>query len=189
MLIVHNFKLDFNTSTKIYKVISKEISICPVCGEVLCLYGCRTRIMINEEGEQSYLEIQRLYCETCHRIHHELPSILIPYKRYTQKAIQEVIDGYLQDTQDTITVVADEKTIYNWISWFFTLSTYFQNCLTTIEERLTVTHLTKSLLPFQRNDKPSIWLAELVRSIVNSNLWLSTRSYLHVQPVDVKINM
>lgn len=189
MIIVHNFKLHFNTLSKIYKVISYETPICPICGETLDLYGVRNRIMINEEAEISYLEIRRLYCNKCHKIHHELPSIIIPYKRYTQKAIQQVIDGYLQDTQSTIEVAADNKTINNWKSWFFTLSPYFKNCIATIEERLNVIQLTKSILPFHRNDKPLEWLAKLVRCIVNSNLWISTRSYFHVQSFDDKIKM
>lgn len=180
MIIVHNFKTEFNSEMNELRIISLEVARCPICGKVLVPYGIRNRIVINSAGVVFSLVIRRLWCCDCHRIHHELPSILIPYKRYSCAAIQSVIDASFQHTN--IGVVADNKTIRNWITWFTEFSSYFKSCLISLKEQHRVDNLI-SILPFSRLDKPKKWLSFLVRSIVNSNMWVSTRSSLCVQSI------
>ena len=122
--------------------------------------------------------IRRLSCAQCNRIHHELPDLLVPYKRHVADSIEAVISGNSQD------VAADESTIKKWRLWFHEVAEYFQGCLKSILIRHDAASVeNKSDLPkskLQRicqyvGDAPG-WLARVVRPIVNLNLWVHTRS-------------
>ena len=106
------------------------------------------------------LIIRRLKCKGCGRVHHELPDILVPYKRYSSESIEAVITGDLE-----LTVAADESTISRWRAWFISLVSYLAGALISIAARIWC-HV---------GDGPG-WLARVVRPVVNTNLWLQTRS-------------
>jgi hypothetical protein len=57
-------------------------------------------------------------CETCCKIHHELPDFLILYKRYGGGKFEQVVS-----TQGPIDVAADESTLYRWRKWFVVSTT------------------------------------------------------------------
>ena len=78
------------------------------------------------------LVIRRLRCDLCKRIHHELPDILVPYKRHCSQSIEQVITG-----EKGLSVVADESTINRWKEWFRALAGYFLGCLISIAARFT----------------------------------------------------
>lgn len=123
--------------------------------------------------------IRRLRCKPCKQVHHELPDILVPYKRYSSESIEAVVTG-----EKGLSVVADESTINRWKRWFRALADHFLGSLISItarygkgaaEER---SELPGS--PLQRiwhyvGDGPG-WLARVVRPVVNTNLWVQTRS-------------
>ena len=123
--------------------------------------------------------IRRLCCSLCSRVHHELPDILVPYKRYGSESIEAVVNE-----EATLTVAADDSTINRWKQWFLGLANYFASALVSIvichglesaEER---SDLPQS--PLQRiwqhvGDAPC-WLARIVRPVVNANYWVQTRS-------------
>ncbi|WP_261381487.1 DUF6431 domain-containing protein [Paenibacillus cremeus] len=126
-------------------------------------------------GERAKLIIRRLHCEACERIHHELPDLLVPYKRYAA----ESIEGVLSEPERT-DVAADESTIYRWKSWFFAWVVYAAGCLQSIAIRFN--------LPVRNSSTPSQsalhylgrfvgnavgWLARVVRPIANSNVWVT----------------
>jgi hypothetical protein len=133
---------------------------------------------MNEQGEKIILIIRRLRCSNCDRIHHELPDILIPYKRYSSTSIESVL------SEDTVlTVASDESTIRHWRTWFQEIYYYLLGCLLSIAIRYEkntaegMYSLPESKLQkvwHYVGDAPG-WLARLVRPIVNSNLWLHTR--------------
>lgn len=52
----------------------------------------RRRIMKVEGGIKQFIQIERLKCEQCHRLHNALPDILVPYKHYTTELISGVLD-------------------------------------------------------------------------------------------------
>ncbi|WP_092472327.1 DUF6431 domain-containing protein [Desulfotruncus arcticus] len=160
-------------------VRSGEQNPCPCCGGTLKVIGSRRRSYIKDTGNINILVIRRLQCYNCGRIHHELPDILVPYKRYESKSIESVITS-----ESLLTVMADESTIWRWRTWFSNLSGHFLGCLISISIRLgketveSTCHLPKSTL--QRiwhyvGDAPK-WLARTVRPVANSNFWIHTRS-------------
>ncbi|WP_445349419.1 DUF6431 domain-containing protein [Desulforudis sp. DRI-14] len=61
---------------------SAEQIPCPCCSGHLKVIGSRKRSCIDSLGDKIVLIIRRLGCVACHRIHHELPDMLVPYKRF-----------------------------------------------------------------------------------------------------------
>lgn len=123
--------------------------------------------------------IRRLRCKTCKRVHHELPDILVPYKRYRIECIEAVING-----EKALSVVADESTISRWKRWFRVLANHFLGCLISItarygkgaaEERSELPGSSLQRICYYVGDGPG-WLARVVRPVVNTNLWVQTRS-------------
>ena len=160
-------------------VRSKEQNLCPCCGGYLKVVGSRKRTCIYGSGEKTILVIRRLGCIQCNRVHHELPDILVPYKRHVRESIEAVVSG-----DSALSVSADECTLGRWKSWFNDMCDYFQGCLKSIAIRSGLESVEdKSGLPkskLQRiwhyvGDAPG-WLARTVRPIVNTNLWTHTRS-------------
>ena len=160
-------------------VRSEEQNTCPCCSGLLEVIGSRRRRYINEAGEKIGLIIRRLRCERCDRVHHELPDILVPYKRYGRESIETAVTGNV-----TLTVTADESTIYRWRSWFRGLVNHFLGCLVSISIRDHQGSVEEPIQlpesPLQRiwhfvGDAPG-WLARVVRPIANFNLWIHTRS-------------
>jgi hypothetical protein len=127
------------------------------------------------------LSLRRLRCGECDRIHHELPDLLVPYKRFDAESIEMVVSG--SKNHD---VPADNSTLFRWINWFSSFIYYWVGCLNSIallfHQDTTPVNLTStgSLTGLQRigrmvGDAPK-WLQRMTRSIVNSNLWVHTRS-------------
>ena len=158
-----------------YHVKSKEKSICPVCGSLeLKVVGTRTRKVLKSCGKKIILVIRRLRCRSCRRIHHELPDSIVPYKRYSSESIEAILDG-MEDT-----VSCEESTIYHIRKWFSDFSGYLAGSLDAIAVRLGLKTVVGHKSPMSRiktyvGDE-SGWLARVVRPLVNSNMWVHTRS-------------
>jgi hypothetical protein len=178
MVILSKYELFENPKREFFVRGGEQIS-CPCCGGFLKVIGSRSRKYIDEAGEKVVLNIRRLRCGQCRKVHHELPDILIPYKRYDSNSIEAVITG-----GNGIMVSADESTLYRWKCWFKEITTYLLGCLQSICIRLGMEsvedtcHLPKS--PLQKVwhfvGDASGWLARVVRPLVNLNLWVHTRS-------------
>lgn len=140
--------------------------------------GSRRRNCINSAGEKIVLVIRRLQCSSCKRIHHELPDILVPYKRHCSESIEAVIAGNIQ------TIAADGTTMARWQMWFLDLVNHFLGCLISVAAQYSMNSVeVPSFLP--RSSLQRIWhyvgdtygwLARVVRTVVNSNNWIQTRS-------------
>lgn len=161
-------------------VRSLEQIDCPCCSGSLKGIGRRKRGCIDSLGEKIILSIRRLRCIECERIHHELPDMLVPYKRHIRESIETVITG-----ESEISVIADESTLKRWQRWFFEMADYLQGCLVSIITRYGRKEFVEgpSSLPQSKlhriwqhvGDAPK-WLARVVKPITNFNLWPHTRS-------------
>lgn len=152
---------------------------CPCCGERLKVIGSRRRKYLTSQSIPHVVVIRRLRCCHCDRVHHELPDILVPYKRYASEAIEPVVAN-----DPALSVAVDESTITRWRQWFGECAGHFAGCLESIRVRFGhgsvegPSDLSLSML--QRiwhyvGDAPS-WLRRVVRSVVNINQWVHTRS-------------
>jgi hypothetical protein len=112
-------------------------------------------------------------------VHHELPDILVPYKRYSSESIEAVVSG-----DAVLSVAADESTLNRWRDWFSSLAGYFAGCLISLAVRYMKNAVEEmpelppsSLQSIWRyvGDDPG-WLARVVRPVVNANYWLQTCS-------------
>lgn len=96
-----------------FLVRSAEQIAAPCCGGPLGIVGSRKRVWYKSSGEKAKLVIRRLYCEACSKIHHELPDLLVPYKRYDAESIERALSASVR-----IDVAADESTLLRWKCWF-----------------------------------------------------------------------
>lgn len=160
-------------------VRSAEINHCPCCEGPLVVVGSRRRVRLRNSGDKEKLIIRRLSCKRCHRIHHELPDVLVPYKRYGVESIEQVLDD------NVIDVPADESTLGRWREWFRIWGPYAVGCLISITKRFQLDLPVGStsdppravLQRIGRNGEAlGGWLAKVVRPIVNVHLWVQTRS-------------
>lgn len=126
------------------------------------------------------LIIRRMRCECCKKIHHELPDLLVPYKHYGAESIESVV----HDSEPTY-VAADESTLCRWRHWFKGWSPYALRALISIGYRLQLDMPELETSGSTQSTLQSIgqlvgesvgWLAKTVRSLVNINLWVHTRS-------------
>ena len=162
-------------------VRSGEQNPCPCCGGSLIVIGSRKRKYINGIGEKVVLVIRRLQCSHCTKVHHELPDILTPYKRYGSESIEAVVSG-----ESELTVAADESTITRWKHWFLEVANYLASALVSIAIRYCLKSVEgESNLPqsplqriWQLVGNAPHWLARTVRPVVNANCWVHTRSAL-----------
>lgn len=173
-LAKYRLVLDKDNSSKYY-VQSEEDSICPVCGSPeLKVIGSRKRGALKGSGEGIILIIRRLRCRMCRRIHHELPDMLVPYKRYTSAVIEGIIDD---DTAPE--VCCENSSIFRIKKWFAETSQYIAGCLSAIAARMGVETEVRSGPAFQRIKdlvgETTGWLARVVRTMVNTNNWVHTR--------------
>ena len=124
------------------------------------------------------LRIRRLRCKACNKIHHEIPDMLIPYKRYASKCIESII---MDDKTEP--VPADESTLSRWRRWFKKTAHHFFGCLRSVSIRfgkgsVSENYVTMSLLRrlWHHVGDAQGWLARVVRIVVNTNNWVHTRS-------------
>ena len=157
-----------------------ELIPCPCCGSALRVIGTRKRKSKATGEETRILIVRRLRCKGCSKIHHELPDCLVPYKRYASLSIEQV----LSETQSPPDLAADEVTLYRFKKWFHGTLPYFIGCLRSIAIRLgqdpvkELSVLSQSVhqkIGHYVGNEPG-WLARIVRPIVNTNLWVHTRS-------------
>ena len=140
--------------------------------------GSRRRRYRNAAGEQLELQIRRLRCP-CRRIHHELPDLLVPYKRYAADCVERA----LAEPANKVAVAADESTLRRWRRWVENSSAYWQGCRESIGLRFGHEavqgwpDLAQTAHPRGGHGwREGVgWLRHLVRSVVNANLWRQTR--------------
>jgi hypothetical protein len=138
---------------------------------------------MQSDGTKSRLVIRRTQCESCSRIHHELPDILIPYNHYDA----ESIEGVLAEPEHA-NVAADESTLLRWRAWFAAWSVYAQGVLTSLALRfdLPLVHsstATQSVLHVLGRfvGTTAGLLSRAVRPIANSHAWVTDPICLFVR--------
>lgn len=158
----------------------------PCCGKDMLVIGTKNRKTIDHSGQSKTYNIRRLRCTYCRTIHHELPDILVPYKRYEAECIESVLTN-----PSNHTVPADDSTLSRWHGWLHDFVDYWVGCLTSIMIRTNQGNIPldftseSSGTALQRIGRlagdANGWLTRIVRPIVNINFWLHTRSAFIVQ--------
>ncbi|MBQ9634706.1 MAG: hypothetical protein IJV12_00625 [Acidaminococcaceae bacterium] len=139
--------------------------------------GSRKRFLIQSDGSKIWLIIRRLNCPHCNRIHHELPDMVIPYKRYSTQAVEDILSGA---ASTPLPVACENSTIRRIRIWFSLLRSYFESCLQSLKQLFQtdadfLIEIDK-MVPLEVVTLPAGWLRCLVRALVNSGRWRQTRS-------------
>jgi len=172
MVIISKYSLEFKSESGFFKVKSKESIPCPLCDNDLEVYGSRKRVLLKQDGSKQVLIIRRLQCKHCKVIHHELPDIIVPYKRFESGAIESVL---VDEGFESTAFPGEERTYRRLKLWFFLLHAYYEGCLKALKERSSiVSEVVLPLYPLKRQTDG--WLKHLVRHLTNFGLWLQTRS-------------
>lgn len=74
--------------------------------------GTYTRQMVDEYGQVDRIRIQRVRCRECHASHALLYDFLIPYRKYSVKALEAAVRGYVAQPNSylgALTAVVNES--------------------------------------------------------------------------------
>ena len=159
MINISKYRVEYNEKEKVFYIWAEEEIVCPVCGcERLKKKGRRKRRVIKPNGEEIVLKIRRLKCKDCKTIHHELPKLLVPYKRYSAQTIEIIINKTYEE------VCCENSTINRIKAWWANIQLYIKSVEESIKLKYNIT--------FSKERK----LVEIVRALVNTHLWPGTRS-------------
>lgn len=158
-----------------FLVRSAEQVAAPCCGGGLRVVGSRSRVWWQSSGDKGKLIIRRLYCENCRKIHHELPDLLVPYRRYDAESIEGVVSEPPRSD-----IAADESTLARWKGWFLVWAVYAAASLQSIVHRFHLSVASPSTGPQSALQSlgrfvgdAAGWLKRVVRPIVNTQLWVT----------------
>jgi uncharacterized Zn finger protein len=76
-------------------MINDNESICPSCGGDLRYYDKVERILRTKGRVSRRVEIRRLRCLKCGKVHRELTNDIFPYKQYETEVIRGVLEGLI----------------------------------------------------------------------------------------------
>ena len=133
-----------------------------------------------EDGEERCYVIRRLRCQLCEKIHHELPNIMIPYKRHEAKVIESAIEMI-----EPLVLQVDDSTLFRWRSWFKDLIEYWLFICGSLLSQFETTappanDLSAHSLPVHRRIGrwfgEQDWLRKIVQPVANHHFWIHTRS-------------
>lgn len=156
-----------------FYVRSREKSHCPWCEGDFKVIGSRKRKLDKLDGSVNWLIIRRLKCMDCGKISHELPDLVVPYKRHEADTISRALVEPASVLQDCC--CCEASTIRRFKIWFFLLRDYLESTVWALMELMHGNAFVKlPLYPLQRQTDG--WLKVLVRNLVNSGRWRQTRS-------------
>lgn len=137
------------------------------------MIGSRRRVLFRQDGSKDRLIIRRLQCRECHRISHELPDMIVPYKRYESDAIADALEK--TGSSGNNCCPAEHSTMHRWKLWFFLLHDYFEGVVRALMELMNIKAFVRTPL-YPLSLQSDGWLKVLVRNLVNSGRWRQTRS-------------
>lgn len=151
-----------------------EKSVCPFCIGELVYRDSRLRKSKDVIGNIISYLLRRLRCESCKKLHTEIPDILQPYKHYDSKTIQSVID----ENSDASFCVADDSSIRRWKKSFKEAAPDVgQRVASVYVQAAGVTapvHAADATLAHMRTGAAR-WLAAVMKLLINSGHKLCTR--------------
>ncbi|MBC3805692.1 hypothetical protein GH808_14890 [Acetobacterium fimetarium] len=132
--------------------------------------------MKTEGGTKQFIQIERLKCNHCERLHNALPDFLVPYKHYAAEIISGVLDNVISADDLDAEDYPCEQTMKRWQRWFNGNQNNIEGNMRSIGYRLLglgedllsarislLTHLRKS---------SEVWLETILRIIYNAGSFL-----------------
>jgi len=157
MISIRKYQLKEDANGR-YHVKCYEIIPCPVCSDELNVIGTRYRKLTDNKDKKIIIVIRRMRCKGCKIIHHELPDIIVPYKRICAETIEKIIDNKSEE------IPCETRTIHRIRAWWVTFTEYFRN--------IQISIIIKYGVEFSKGPAPK----EIIRAVVNTHLWIHTRT-------------
>lgn len=88
--------------------------ICPYCGGELVGYDHTTRFIREEYGIKRRVQIKRMRCKVCRKVHNAIPADVSPYKQYRKDIVEGFRDGSLSTFNAEYEDCPSELTIKRW---------------------------------------------------------------------------
>lgn len=83
----------------------------------------KLRIRKRDGGEKEFIQVERMKCGHCQRLHTALPNILAPFKHYETEVIAGVLDEVVTADDLDDECYPCEKTMKRWHHWL--MANYF----------------------------------------------------------------
>lgn len=132
------------------------------------MIGSRRRILYKQDDSCIFLVVRRLRCLGCKKISHELPDIVVPYKRHESDTIAFGLTEKVPQKESCCP--AESSTINRWKHWFFYNQLFFEKSLCILQRQ--TNHVTFPVIPLSPlNFQPQGWLRLLVYLLVNFGFW------------------
>lgn len=108
MITITDFTVNYDPERNAYKITSKDVLCCPLCGGPMSGYDTRRRHVVDGAGNTYWLLLQRLRCSSCNKLHVIAPAFIVPRKHYEASVIADVKAGRVD------LCPADNSTIRRW---------------------------------------------------------------------------
>jgi transposase len=93
MIIISDYDTWRDAKGRIH-ILSKEKIGCPICTNALKVRDSKERkVILPGDKEKTRLVIRRLICDKCHKLHSELPDMVVPYKRHGRETVEAIVNG------------------------------------------------------------------------------------------------
>jgi uncharacterized protein YbaR (Trm112 family) len=159
---------------RIFFIKSKESSVCPICSGTLKVRDTKQRKLICTVDVivVKWYRLRRLVCESCGKLHTELPDCMQPYKQYEADAIQAEIDGSQENPH------ADDNTLKRWRNEFRRRKDQIEGAIRALWSKHYGIHYPllkrESLLESLRKNEPC-WLRLVNKAMINKKFPIHTR--------------
>ena len=132
--------------------------------------------MKTEGGTKQFIQIERLKCNHCERLHNALPDFLVPYKHYAAEIISGVLDEVITADDLDAEDYPCEQTMKRWHRWFNGNPNNIEGNMRSIGYRLLglgedLLSARISLLTHLRKTS-EVWLETILRMIYNTGSFL-----------------
>lgn len=144
-------------------IVALELISCPCCGGELFTRGTCRRKAFNSSGDVDHYQLRVLQCRNCRKTHRELPSPLVPYKRYDGEAIAHI----KSEPESAPCNSRSVELILRWLEWFLSYANHI------LESQSLILSVS---LPKPSGKSVFSELMALVRIVVNSGNWLHNRT-------------
>lgn len=88
--------------------MTEESNRCPQCGNVMKVRDSKRRKVKDENGTEYIFSLRRFQCGNCQKLHLEMPDCIVPYKQYSKKVIDDVLNGRCNY------YIVDTSTVWHW---------------------------------------------------------------------------
>ena len=146
-----------------FKIISQEIIACPRCNGELFTRGTCRRHAINSAGIREQYQLRVLQCRDCRKTHRELPSPIVPYKRYDGEVITQIANN----PDKAPCYYRTMELLLRWLNWFI----IYANHICESQSLILSIPLPKMIGAIRLPD-----LMALVRIVANSGNWSHNRT-------------